>query len=112
MTRTLLPGTDPDCTAVVERAFTKRGAKIFKNTKALGYEKNKDGSIAVKIEIDGKTQVIECDVVLVAVGMRPNGKGLGLEQVGVKVDEKGFVPTDAQGRTNVKSIFAVGDVSG
>lgn len=112
MTPTLLPGTDPDCVAVVERAFTKRGAKIFKNTKALGYERNKDGSLAVKIEQDGKQQSIECDVVLVAVGMRPNGKGLGLEQVGVRVDERGFVPTDSQGRTNVKSIYAIGDVSG
>ena len=112
MTPTLLPGTDTDCTNVVEKAFTKRGAKIFKNAKALGYEKNKDGSIAVKIEQDGKTQTIECDVVLVAVGMRPNGKGLGLEQVGVTVDPRGFVPTDAQGRTNVKSIYAIGDVSG
>jgi dihydrolipoamide dehydrogenase len=112
MTPTLLPGTDTDCTNVVEKAFVKRGAKIFKNAKALGYEKNKDGSIAVKIETEGKTQTVECDVVLVAVGMRPNGKGLGLEQVGVTVDAKGFVPTDAQGRTNVKSIYAIGDVSG
>jgi dihydrolipoamide dehydrogenase len=112
MTPTLLPGTDTDCTNVVEKALVKRGAKIFKNTKALGYEKNKDGSIAVKIEQDGKAQTIECDVVLVAVGMRPNGKGLGLEQVGVTVDARGFVPTDLQGRTNIKSIYAIGDVSG
>jgi dihydrolipoamide dehydrogenase len=49
--------------------------------------------------------------VLVAVGMRPNGAGLGLEEVGVKV-ERGFVPTDAVGRTNVPSIYAIGDVSG
>src|SRR5579859_1830273 len=49
MMPTLLPGTDTDCTNVVEKAFVKRGAKIFKNTKALGYEKNKDGSISVKI---------------------------------------------------------------
>ncbi|GAC1518586.1 MAG: dihydrolipoyl dehydrogenase [Polyangiales bacterium] len=108
---TLLPGTDPDCTAVVEKALVKRGAKIFKGAKALGYEKTKTG-IAVKIEVAGKQETIETDVVLVAVGMRPNGKNLGLEKVGVKVDERGFVPTDLQGRTNVPSIYAIGDVSG
>jgi len=45
------------------------------------------------------------------VGMRPNGAGLGLEAVGVKVD-RGFVPTDSSGRTNVPNIYAIGDVSG
>jgi len=108
---TLLPGTDKDCTGVVERALNKRGAKIYKSAKALGYERTKSG-IAVKIEVDGKTETIETDVVLVAVGMRPHSKGLGLETIGVKVDERGFIPTDSQGRTNVPNVFAIGDVSG
>jgi dihydrolipoamide dehydrogenase len=114
---TLLPGTDKDCTSVVERALVKRGAKVFKGAKALGYERTKTG-IAVKIELaaegstPAKTEIIETDVVLVAVGMRPHSKGLGLESIGVKVDERGFVPTDAQGRTNVPNVFAIGDVSG
>jgi len=112
MTPSLLPGTDPDCTAVVERRMVKQGAKILKSAKALGYERQKDGSLAVRVEAEGKTQTIETDCVLVAVGMRPNGKGLGLEKVGVRVDERGFVPTDKFGRTNVPSIYAIGDVSG
>jgi dihydrolipoamide dehydrogenase len=108
----LLPGVDADVTAVVEKRLVKHGAKILKNTKALGYEKNADGSLAVKVDVGGgKTEVVETDVVLVAVGMRPNGAGLGLEEIGVKV-ERGFVPTDKVGRTNVPSIFAIGDVSG
>lgn len=108
----LLPGVDPDVTAVVEKRLVKHGAKILKNTKALGYEKNADGSLAVKVDVGGgKTEVVETDVVLVAVGMRPNGAGLGLEEIGVKV-ERGFVPTDKVGRTNVPSVFAIGDVSG
>src|SRR6516164_1758788 len=44
--------------------------------------------------------------------MRPSSKNLGLEQVGVTVDQRGFIPTDRQGRTNVASIYAIGDVSG
>jgi dihydrolipoamide dehydrogenase len=108
----ILNGVDPECAKLVERRIEKHGGKIFKKAKALGYEKQADGSLAVKIEIDGKADTIVCDCVLVAVGMRPASKNLGLEKVGVTVDPRGFVPTDKQGRTNVPSIFAVGDVSG
>jgi dihydrolipoamide dehydrogenase len=108
----VLTGVDPECAKIVERRLEKLGGKIYKKAKALGYEKQSDGSLAVKVEADGKTETLVCDTVLVAVGMRPNGKGLGLEQVGVTVDARGFVPTDKQGRTNVPTIFAVGDVSG
>jgi dihydrolipoamide dehydrogenase len=108
----ILTGVDRDCANVVERRIVKLGGAIHKKAKALGYEKQSDGSLAVKIEIDGKAETLVADVVLVAVGMRPSSKGLGLEQVGVTIDAKGFVPTDRQGRTNVPTIFAVGDVSG
>lgn len=108
----LLPGVDPECTAVVEKRLTKKGAKIIKNAKATGYERNADGSIAVKLDLgEGKYDTVVTDVVLVAVGMRPNGAGLGLEEIGVKV-ERGFVPSDNLGRTNVDGIYAIGDVTG
>jgi dihydrolipoamide dehydrogenase len=108
----LLPGVDPECTAVVEKKLVKRGAKILKNAKASGYERSADGGVAVKVDLGGgKYDTLVCDTVLVAVGMRPNGAGLGLEELGVKV-ERGFVPTDPLGRTNVDGIYAIGDVSG
>jgi len=111
-TATLLPGVDPDCVAVVEKKLVKHGAKIFKNAKAMGYEKAADGSVQVKVDMGGgKHDTIVTDVVLVAVGMRPNGAGVGLEEIGVKV-ERGFVPTDNVGRTNVDGVYAIGDVSG
>jgi dihydrolipoamide dehydrogenase len=66
----------------------------------------------VRVEVAGKQETVETDCVLVAVGMKPNSKGLGLEKVGVKIDERGFIPTDKFGRTNVPSIYAIGDVSG
>jgi dihydrolipoamide dehydrogenase len=106
----ILNGVDADAAAVVERSYVKHGAKILKGAKAVGYEYQKDGSVAVRLDIDGKTETVVTDVVLVAVGMRPNGGGLGLEEIGVKV-EKGFVPTDNVGRTNVPGIYAVGDCS-
>jgi dihydrolipoamide dehydrogenase len=106
----LLTGVDADAAAVVERLYVKHGAKILKGAKALGYEHQKDGSVAVRLDIGGKTETVVTDVVLVAVGMRPNGAGLGLEEIGVKV-EKGFVPSDNVGQTNVPGIYAIGDCS-
>jgi dihydrolipoamide dehydrogenase len=106
----VLSGVDPDVAAVVERAYTRHGATILKGTKALGYEHQGDGSVAVRVEVEGHARTIVADVVLVAVGMRPNGAGLGLEELGVKV-ERGFVPTDATGATNVPGIYAIGDCS-
>jgi dihydrolipoamide dehydrogenase len=108
----LLPGIDPELTAVVEKKLTKLGGKVYKSAKALGYEKDKDGALLVNLDLgEGRHETVATDCVLVAVGMRPNGAGLGLEALGVKVD-RGFVPTDGAGRTNVPSIFAIGDVSG
>jgi dihydrolipoamide dehydrogenase len=106
----LLTGVDADVAAVVERRYLKHGATIHKNAKALGYETQKDGSLAVRVEVGGKTETLVADVVIVAVGMRPNGAGVGLEELGVKV-ERGFVATDNVGRTNVPSIYAIGDCS-
>jgi dihydrolipoamide dehydrogenase len=112
MTPGLLPGIDPDLTAVVEKKLVKLGGKVFKSAKALGSERDKDGALLVQVDTGGgKHETIPTDCVLVAVGMRPNGAGLGLEEIGVKV-ERGFVPTDHLGRTNVPSVYAIGDVSG
>jgi dihydrolipoamide dehydrogenase len=108
----ILTGVDQECAKVVERRIEKHGGKIFKKAKALGYEKQSDGSLAVKVDVDGKPDTVVCDTVLVAVGMRPASKNLGLDKVGVTVDARGFIPTDRQGRTNIASIYAVGDVSG
>lgn len=108
----LLTGVEPDCTQVVERKLKKAGAKILKNAKALGYDRDPDGSLRVRVQVGDKTETIAADVLLVAVGMRPNGKGLGLEQVGVRVQDNGVVPVDSRCRTNVDGIYAVGDVTG
>ncbi|TKD05203.1 dihydrolipoyl dehydrogenase [Polyangium fumosum] len=109
---TLLTGVDQDCVKVVERRIQKRGGKIYKNAKAMGYEKQADGSVAVKLDVEGKPETVVTDMVLVAVGMRPNSRGLGLENVGVNIDKRGFVPSDEFGRTNIPTIYSIGDVSG
>ena len=108
----LLTGIDPECTQVVERKLAKTGARILKNAKALGYDRQPDGSLLVKVDVGGKTETIPCDVLLVSVGMRANGQNLGLEAVGVTVTPAGVIPTNAKGQTNVPGIYAIGDVSG
>lgn len=112
LTPQLLPGTDPDCVKIVERSITKHGGTVLKNTRAEGLEKQADGTVVVRVSTDGKEQKLECDQVLVAVGMKPRSKGLGLEDLGVQIDARGFVQTNDQGQTNVEGIYAIGDVSG
>src|SRR6202789_3866278 len=103
----VLTGVDPEGAKIVERRIEKLGGKIYKKAKAPAYEKPPAGSLAVKVEADGKTETLVCDTVLVAVGMRPASRVLGLEQVGVTIDPRGFIPTDKQGRTNIPTIYAV-----
>jgi dihydrolipoamide dehydrogenase len=112
LTNTLLPGIDADCVKVVEKTLSKRGATVLKGARAEKYETLPDGSVAVHVSVEGKTQKVECDVVLVAVGMKPRSKGIGLEEVGVTIDQRGFVPTNEFCETNVKGVYAIGDVSG
>ncbi len=108
----LLTGVDAECTQVVERKLVKAGARVFKSAKATGYARQADGSLRLSVQLGDKTETVDCDVLLVSVGMRPNGKGLGLEAAGVNVTASGSVPTDVQGRTNVPTVYAIGDVSG
>jgi dihydrolipoamide dehydrogenase len=68
--------------------------------------------VRVAVETASGRESFDADVVLVAVGMRPFTRDLGLEAVGVAIDERGFVRTDEMGQTNVPGIYAVGDVSG
>lgn len=112
LTNGLLPGIDPDCTRVVERTIVKRGGKILKGTRADRYELLPSGDVAVNITTGDKSERLECDVVLVAVGMKPRSKGIGLEEVGVQLNPQGFVTTNDRCETNVGGVYAIGDVSG
>ena len=110
----LLPGTDLDLVKVVQKHLKADGADIYLESKAVSLEKS-GGKAKVTIETGGEQRVVEVDKVLVAVGFTPtssNSKGFGLEDVGVKLDERGHVAIDEQMRTNVPSIFAIGDVAG
>ncbi|WP_071130932.1 dihydrolipoyl dehydrogenase [Enterococcus timonensis] len=105
----ILPTYEKDMVKVVEDSFKKKGMTIV--TKAMAKEAIDNGdSVTVKYEVEGKMQEITADYVMVTVGRRPNTNDLGLEQAGVTVGERGLIPVDKQGRTNVKNIFAIGDI--
>jgi len=112
LTAGLLPGIDADCVKVVEKNITKHGGTILKSARAESIEKRPGGGAKVSVSTGGKTEVIECDQVLVAVGMKPRSRGIGLEEVGVAIDQRGFVTTNERCETNVPGIYAIGDVSG
>ncbi len=111
LTPNLLPGVDPECVKVVETKIGKRGGKVRKNTRAERLEKTASG-VTVVVSADGKEEKIEADMVLVAVGMKPRSRGIGLEEIGVEIDQRGFVKTNELCETNVKGVYAIGDVSG
>ncbi|MFQ5794182.1 MAG: dihydrolipoyl dehydrogenase [Candidatus Bipolaricaulia bacterium] len=113
LTGQLLPGTDPDLVKVVERRLKKDGVTVHLNTQATGVEdEDQEGSIQVTVAHDEQTETLEVDRVLVTVGRRPNSEGFGLEEIGVEVDDQGFIVVDQQLSTSVPRIYAIGDVAG
>jgi dihydrolipoamide dehydrogenase len=106
----ILTGNDPEIVQLVARKLKKLGVEVITGAKAKSWAE-KNGRAEVTLDVGGKDQTVEADKVLVAVGRRPNSEGLGLEEIGVKI-ERGFVPVDRQLRTNVPGIYAIGDVAG
>jgi dihydrolipoamide dehydrogenase len=97
--------------AELEKAFKKRGIKTLTGHKVEAVEATETG-VKVTVSSNGETKVLEAEQALVAIGFRPNSKGLGLEEVGVKISERGFVEVDERMATNVPGIWAIGDVTG
>ena len=95
----------------LEKEFKKRGIKTLAGHKVESVEATATG-VKVKVSVEGKETVLEADQALVAIGFRPNSKGLGLEEVGVKISERGFVEINEKMQTNVPGIWAIGDVTG
>ena len=95
-----------------QKTLAKQGIKFKLNTKVTGADKN-DGKVFVKTEAakDGKEETLEADVVLVSVGRRPYTEGLGLENIGVEVDNRGRIVIDDQFNTSVSGIKCIGDVT-
>ncbi|MBL1171116.1 MAG: dihydrolipoyl dehydrogenase [Chloroflexi bacterium] len=107
----LVPLEDEEISKELEKEFKKRGVKALTGHKVESVEATKTG-VKVKVSAAGKETTLEADQALVAIGFRPNSKGLGLEEVGVKISERGFVEVNEKMQTNVPNIYAIGDVTG
>jgi dihydrolipoamide dehydrogenase len=111
----LMQGADRDMVKVWQKFNEKRFDKIMTKTKTVGVEALKEG---IKITFESADPSVAApepqlyDMVLVAVGRSPNGKKIAADKAGVAVTDRGFINVDAQMRTNVPHIFAIGDLVG
>lgn len=110
LTEQLMPGADLDLVKPLQKRLQRQGDMLV-GVKVEGIEARDDG-IHVSFSGDKAPSTQRYDRVLVAVGRRPNGALIGADQAGVQVNERGFIPVDAQMRTNVPHIFAIGDIVG
>jgi dihydrolipoamide dehydrogenase len=107
----ILPVEDAEIAKFAHKAFEKQGIKILTNTKVTKLEKKSDSVVATLDDGKGKTQSIEVERVISAVGVVGNIENLGLEKLGVKT-ERGVIAIDGLCRTSVPGIYAIGDVAG
>jgi dihydrolipoamide dehydrogenase len=107
----ILPGMDGEVSKQAQRILAKQGIAFKLSTKVTGAKTAKAGvALTAEPVAGGKAETIKADVVLVAVGRRPYTEGLGLEKIGVKLDNRGRIDVDHEFQTNVAGIFAIGDV--
>jgi dihydrolipoamide dehydrogenase len=112
----LMQGPDRDAVKVWEKQNAHRFDKIMLKTKTVAVEAKDDGLWVTFEGVDANsgvpTEPVRYDMILQSAGRSPNGKKIGAEKAGVIVGERGFIPVDAQMRTNVPHIFAIGDIVG
>jgi dihydrolipoamide dehydrogenase len=106
----ILPGIDGEIAKLSQRALSKRGLKFQLGRAVKGVEKGENG-LTLTIERVGKDKIesLEADKVLVAIGRRPVTRGLGLDDLGVAVNARGFIEVDGTFQTSVPGIYAIGD---
>ena len=108
----LIPAADRDIVKPLHKRIEKRYEAIYLKTKVTKLEARANGLLA---SFEGDAAPAEpqlYDMVLMAVGRRPNGREVGADKAGIIVNERGFIPVDRQQRTNVPHIFAIGDICG
>jgi dihydrolipoamide dehydrogenase len=93
----------------LERSLARQGMAFRLNTRVL--EADADlGGVRVTVESDGRREELSFDRLLVSIGRKPLTRGLGLEDLGVRVDRRGFVIVDSRYRTNIPTVYAIGDM--
>ncbi|MFY9270333.1 MAG: dihydrolipoyl dehydrogenase [Candidatus Manganitrophaceae bacterium] len=111
MMPSLLPMEDRDVTTLLERSFKKRGIDILTQSR-ISAIKDQNGAFVIDLQTEAGGTTVSVEAILVAVGRTPNTEGIGLESIGVAMDEKRrLIQVDERMRTNVPNVFAVGDVT-
>jgi dihydrolipoamide dehydrogenase len=108
----LLSREDEDISAEITNILEQEDITIHTNAKATKFKSKGKGKITATVTVDGKEQKIKCSHVLIAIGRAPQTDTLGLDKTGVKMDEKGNIKVNGKLETNVKGIYALGDVKG
>lgn len=108
----IIPGADGEVAKQFQKILEKQGFEFKLGTKVTKADAKGKGGVKLSLEpaAGGKAETLEADVVLVAVGRKPYTDKLGLDKVGVELDNRGRIPIDGHFRTKVPSIYAVGDV--
>ena len=104
----ILPGMDTEVSSSFQKILIKQGFD-FKLSTALRSVNKEGDSLSVSVENKGQTMDIDCDKVLISTGRRPYTFGLNLEELGVKLNDQGFIITDNHFKTSIDNIYAVGD---
>jgi dihydrolipoamide dehydrogenase len=109
----MVPTEDKDVSKELLKQYKKLGVEVLLSTKVDGVEDTGDGvKVTVSPADGGDSTVIEADKFLAAFGFAPRLDGYGLEATGVETTDRGAIAVDARGRTNVKGVYAIGDVTG
>ena len=107
----ITPGMDAALSKDLQKTLEKQGIKFRLITKVTGIEKSKSGNkVLTEGAAGGNHETMDADIVLVAIGRKPYTENLGLKESGVELDERGRIKTDAHFQTNVKGVYAIGDV--
>ena len=106
----ITPGMDKEISLEFMKILKKQGIKFNMQNKVEKIKKNNSGATVLTVDKDGNKNSFECDVVLIAVGRKPNTKDLNLEALGVELDEKKRIKTDKTFKTNIEDVYAIGDV--
>ncbi|MDG1520772.1 MAG: dihydrolipoyl dehydrogenase [Yoonia sp.] len=106
----ITPGMDADIVRAFQKTLTKQGLKFVLGAAVQGSEiKNNKATVTYKLRKDDSEHTVQADTVLVATGRKPFTTGLGIEDLGVAVSDRGQIQTDDHYRTNVAGIYAIGD---
>lgn len=106
----LLPLEDAEIGAELGKAFSKRKINVLTGHRVEAIQATGQG-VRVEVSSENGKQTLEAEQALVAIGFKPNGRGLGLEEMGVKLSERGAIEIDERMATNVPGIWAIGDVT-